>query len=402
MCIAGAKWPAIQKDTGMTDQSSITIAHVTTKAALSAFVDVAYRLNADTPHWVPPLRQDVFDTFNPKKNPFYEHARVQPMIATRAGRIVGRISAHIDELALAQPADKGFGPGTGNWGMLEAEDESVAQALIAAAEDWLRQQGMTRAVGPLSLSVWDEPGILVSGFDHKPMVMMGHDHENKQHWVRGAGYQPAKSLFTYDLEIIKPFPPLIDRIVQSGERSKRINIRKVDKSRFASEAAIIMGILNDAWSDNWGFVPITDSEIAHIGHKLKPLVREDLIMIAEVEGEPAAFMMTIPDLNEAIGPLNGKLLPFGWAKLLWWLRTCRCKSVRVPLMGVSSKYQNTRLASQLAFMMIEYIRRKAISNYGAVRAEIGWILEDNQGMVAIADAIGTTVNREYVIYEKML
>lgn len=386
----------------MSNHSDITIAQVNDKAALTEFVDIGYRLNAQTPNWVPPLRQDIFDSFNPKKNPFYEHARVQPMIARRDGRAAGRISAHIDELALTQPADKGFGPGTGNWGMLEAEDEHVASALIAAAEDWLRQQGMTRVVGPLSLSIWDEPGVLVSGFDHKPVVMMGHDDARKQHWIADAGYAPVKSLFTYDLDITKPFPPLIERIVASGERSKRITIRNVDKSRFASEAAIIMGILNDAWSDNWGFVPITDSEIAHIGKKLKPLVREELIMIAEVEGEPAAFMMTIPDLNEAIAPLNGKLLPFGWAKLLWWLRTCRCQSVRVPLMGVASQYQNTRLASQLAFMMIEYIRRNAVEVYGAVRGEIGWILEDNQGMVAIADAIGTTVNREYVIYNKVL
>jgi GNAT superfamily N-acetyltransferase len=402
MCIAGAKWSVIQKDTGMSDQSSITIAHVTTKAALSAFVDVAYRLNADTPHWVPPLRQDVFDTFNPKKNPFYEHARVQPMIATRAGRIVGRISAHIDELALAQPAEKGFGPGTGNWGMLEAQDDAVAQALIAAAEDWLRQQGMTRAVGPLSLSIWDEPGVMVKGFDHPPTVMMGHDHEHKNIWVKAAGYNPIKSLHTYDLDITKPFPPLIERIIASGERSSRINIRNVDKKRFDEEAAIIMGILNNAWSDNWGFVPITDREIEHIGHKLKPLVREDLIMIAEVEGEPVAFMMTIPDLNEAIAPLNGKLFPFGWAKLLLWLRKGRNRTMRVPLMGVKKQFQNTRMASQLAFMMIEYIRRNSVKNYGATRGEIGWILEDNQGMVTIADALNTIINREYVIYEKLL
>ncbi len=386
----------------MAHSNDITISQVKGKAALSAFIDIGYRLNANTPNWVPPLRQEQFDLFNPKKNPFFEHARVQPMIATRAGRIVGRISAHIDELALAQPIEQGFGPGTGNWGMLDAEDENVAQALIAAAEDWLREQGMSRAVGPLSLSIWDEPGVLIKGFDHEPIVMMGHDHEHKQDWIRAAGYKDAKSLYTYDLDILKDFPPLIQRIVKSGERSERINIRRVNKDKFDQEAAILMGILNDAWSKNWGFVPLTDSEIAHVGKKMKPLVREDLIMIAEVEGEPVAFMMTIPNLNEALRSLDGNLFPLGWAKLLWWLRNCRSHSVRVPLMGVSSKFQNTRLASQLAFMMIEYIRREAVKNYGAVRGEIGWILEDNQGMVAIADAIGATINREYMIFEKSL
>lgn len=386
----------------MADGNNISVAQVKSKAALSAFVDVGYRLNVDTPNWVPPLRQEVFDLFNPKKNPFFDHARVQPMIATRGGRVVGRISAHIDELALAQPAEQGLGPGTGNWGMLEAENDAVAAALIAAAEDWLRTQGMTRCIGPLSLSVWDEPGLLVRGFDHPPTVMMGHDHQRKERWVEAAGYASVKTLLTYELDIMKGFPPLIEKIVASGERSKRINVRKVDKSKFDREAAIILGILNDAWSDNWGFVPLTDAEIAHVGKKLKPLVREDLIMIAEVEGKPVAFMITLPDLNEAIAPLGGKLFPFGWARLLWWLRSARCNAVRVPLMGVLKEYQNSRLASQLAFMMIEYIRQATINNYGASRAEIGWILEDNKGMVAIADALECDANREYRIYEKTL
>ncbi|MEO1043819.1 MAG: N-acetyltransferase [Pseudomonadota bacterium] len=386
----------------MAAKGEIRVNKANGKAAMAAFVNIGYQLNRHDPHWVPPLRQDIFDMFNPAKNPFYGHATVQPMIATRQGRIAGRISAHIDHLATAQPAEQGMGPGTGNWGMLEAEDGDTARALIAAVEDWLRGEGMTRALGPLSLSVWDEPGLLVKGHDHDPTFMMGHHNAAQEKWIETAGYKPAKSLFTYELDITKDFPPLIQRIVKSGERSSKINIRNVDKSRFDEEAATILGILNDAWSDNWGFVPITDDEIAHVGKKLKPLVREDLIMIAEIEGEPVAFMMTLPDLNEAIKPLNGNLFPFGWVKLLWWLRSCRSRTMRVPLMGVKKELQNSRLASQLAFMMIEYIRRASTKNYGSVRGEIGWILEDNQGMVAIADAIDSKVNREYRLYEKDL
>ena len=220
--------------------------------------------------------------------------------------------------------------------------------------------------------------------------------------IEGAGYAPVKQLKTYELDITQQFPPLIQRIVQSGEKNGRIRIRKVDKAKFDQEAAIILGILNDAWGNNWGFVPITDAEVAHTGKKLKPIVFEDLIMVAELDGEPVAFMMTLPDLNEAIAPLNGSLFPFGWIKLLRWLRKPQVRTMRVPLMGVVQRLQSSRMASQLAFMMIEYIRRNAIAHYGATRGEIGWVLDDNQGMNAIADAIDSRVNKIYQIYEKAL
>ena len=383
-------------------EAQINVVPVANKAELNEFVDLAYRLNQSDPNWVPPLRFEMIELLTPGKNPFFDHADVQLFLARRGGVAVGRISAHIDKLALAQPAEQGMGPGTGNWGLLEAEDQAVAAALIARAEDWLRDKGMTRVLAPLSMSVWEEPGQLTKGFDHPPTVMMGHQCERYQHYIEALAYTPAKLLRTYELDITQEFPPLIQRIVQSGERNSKINVRKVDKSKFDEEAAIILHILNDAWSDNWGFVPFTDKEIAYAGKKFKPIVREDLIMIAEYEGEPVAFMMTLPNLNEVLQPMGGSLFPFGWAKLLWWLRMPRSKTMRVPLMGVLKKHQASRLASQLAFMMIEYIRRSAIANYGAERGEIGWVLDDNPGMNAIADAIESTVNKEYTIYEKGL
>jgi hypothetical protein len=218
-----------------------------------------------------------------------------------------------------------MGPGTGNWGLLEAEDEAVAKALIARAEDWLRDKGMTRVLAPLSMSVWEEPGQLTKGFDHPPTVMMGHQPERYQHYIEAQAYKPAKLLRTYELDITQDFPPLIQRIVQSGLKNPKINVRKVDKSKFDAEAAIILHILNDAWSDNWGFVPFTDREIGYAGKKFKPIVREDLIMIAEYEDEPVAFMMTLPDLNEVLKPMGGTLWPFNWAKLLWG---CACRVQR--------------------------------------------------------------------------
>ncbi|MCW1381949.1 N-acetyltransferase [Novosphingobium sp. KCTC 2891] len=380
----------------------VVITPVTSKGERAEFVDLAYRLNAGDPNWVPPLRMEAVELVTPGKNPFFDHADVQLFLARRGGRAVGRISAHIDHLATAMDASQGMGPGTGNWGLLEAEDEAVARALIAKAEDWLKGKGMTRVLAPLSMSVWEEPGQLTKGFDHPPTVMMGHQPERYNDYIKALGYTPAKMLKTYELDITQEFPPLIQRIITSGEKNAKIRIRNVDKSKFDAEAALILDILNDAWSDNWGFVPFTDREIAYAGKKFKPIVREDLIMVAEYEGEPVAFMMTLPDLNEVLKPMGGKLFPFNWAKLLLWLRKPRPRTMRVPLMGVRKKLQSSRLASQLAFMMIEYIRRNSISRYGSTRGEIGWILEDNQGMVAIADAIGSTVNKEYAIYEKPL
>lgn len=382
--------------------TDLVITPVSGKADLRAFIDLPWRLYAGDPNWVPPLKSEVRELLTPGKNPFFGHAEAQYFLARRGERVVGRISAHVDRLALEQPVEQGMGPGTGNFGLFEAEDEATAKALIAAAEHWLRAKGMTRVLGPISLSIWEEPGLLIEGHDHPPTVMMGHNSPAYQAMIEGAGYTPVKQLKTYELDITREFPPLIQRIVQSGEKNGRIRIRKVDKKRFDAEAAIILSILNDAWGNNWGFVPITDAEVAHTGKKLKPIVFEDLIMIAELDGEPVAFMMTLPDLNQAIKPMNGSLLPFGWIKLLKWLKRPDCRTMRVPLMGVVQRLQSSRMASQLAFMMIEYIRRNAIAHYGSVRGEIGWVLDDNQGMNAIADAIESKVNKVYQIYEKPL
>jgi len=381
---------------------AIAVRPVRTRANRAAFVDLPFRLYASDRNWVAPLKDEVHGLINPRKNPWFGHAEAELFLGTRAGKTVGRISAQVDQLVLAMPAEQGGGPGTGHWGMFEAEDEEVARVLIGAAEQWLRAKGMTHAVGPISLSIWDEPGLLVKGHDHPPTVMMGHHLPHYQGWIEAAGYGGIKDLYTYDLPIVDGFPPLVQRIVASGERNARIRIRKVDKSRFDQEAALILGILNDAWSDNWGFVPLTDAEIAYAGKKLKPIVFEDLIRVAEVEGEPVAFMMTLPNLNELMADLNGSLFPLGWAKLLWRLRRPHTETMRVPLMGVVKRLQATRLASQLAFMMIEYIRRDAVAHYGATRGEIGWVLDDNQGMRSIAETIESKVNKIYRVYEKAL
>ena len=385
----------------MTD-AQITIEAIADKKGRARFVDLGRAFAAEVPHSVPQLRSEQLELVDPGKNPFFGHARAQLFIAHRAGRPVGRISAHIDDLALTMPAEQGFGPDTGMFGYFDAADDAVANALLAAAERWLRDQGMTRAVGPISMSIWEEPGLLVQAHDHPPIIMMGHHPPHYQAWIEGAGYGRVKTLYSYEVDISDDFSPLIQRIVKSGMRNDRINIRTVRKRDWDSEAAIILGILNDAWSDNWGFVPLTPEEVAYTGVKLKPIIHEELNMIAEVDGRPVAFMLTFPDINHVLTKTGGKLFPLGWYHLLRWIRHPSESDMRVPLMGVLKEFQSSRMASQLAFMMISAIRVNATSRYGSTRAELGWVLENNQGMVAIADAIESTVNREYAIYQKLL
>ena len=376
---------------------AVTIRQVLTKADRKEFVDFAWQVYKDDPAWVPPLKDEVHGLITPGKNPWFEHGRACFWLAERHGRPVGRISAQVDELVQVH-----MGQGTGQWGMFEACDGQAAAALIAKAESWLREQDMTRALGPISLSIWDEPGLEIEGFVEPPTAMMGHHRPEYHPWVEAAGYAKAKDLLTYEVDIAHWRDARIAKLIELGERNPRLRLRRVNKRRFAEEASLILHLLNDAWSDNWGFVPLTESEIAYAGKKLKPIIYDDLVWVAELDGEPVAFMITLPDINELIGDLNGELLPFGWAKLLWRLRKPKTRRARVPLMGVAKKLHGTRLASQLAFMLIEFTRREVVSKFGVQIGEFGWILEDNKGMLSIAELPGAKVNHRYRIFEKTL
>jgi hypothetical protein len=379
------------------NSAPITIRPAESKKDKKAFVDFAWEVYRDDPAWVPPLKDEVHGLITPGKNPWFEHARAQLWLAERGEEVVGRISAQVDALVLAH-----MGGGTGQWGMFEALDGEAAAALIATAEDWLRAQGMTRALGPISLSIWDEPGLEIEGFAEPPTAMMGHHRPEYAGWIEAAGYAKAKDLLTYEVDIAHWQDERIDRLIAAGEKNPRIRIRQVDKSRFAEEARVILNLLNDAWSSNWGYVPLTESEIAYAGKKLKPIIYNELVRVAEYDGEPVAFMITLPDINELIKDLNGELFPFGWAKLLWRLRKPRTHRARVPLMGVARKLHHSRLATQLAFMLIEFTRRDAVGKFGIEIGEFGWILEDNKGMLSIAELPGARVNHRYRIYEKAL
>jgi len=379
------------------NSSAVTIRPVETKKDKQAFVDFAWEVYKDDPAWVPPLKDEVHGLITPGKNPWFEHGHAQLWLAERDGKVVGRISAQVDDLVQDH-----MGQGIGNWGFFDALDEETGKALIKTAEDWLRKEGMTSSLGPISLSIWDEPGLEIEGFAEPPTAMMGHHRPEYQAWIERAGYEKAKDLVTYGLNIEHWEDPMIDRLIAMGERNPKIRVRMVDKSKFNEEARLLLTLLNDAWSNNWGYVPLTEAEIAYAGKKLKPIIFNELVRVAEVEGEPVAFMLTIPDINELTKDLNGELFPFNFIKLLWRLRKPRTRRLRVPLMGVAKKLHGTRMASQLAFMMIEYTRREGTTKYGATDGEFGWILEDNKGMLSIAQLPGAKINHRYRIYEKAL
>ncbi len=376
--------------------SDLVIRPVLTKGDRKAFVDFAWTVYRDDPAWIPPLKSEVHGLMDPQENPWFDHGHAAYFLATRDGKVVGRISAQVDRLVQDRM------PATGQWGFFDALDAEIGAALIAHGEEWLRKEGMKHALGPITLSIWDEPGLLIQGFDEPPLAMMGHHRPAYEGWIEAAGYAKAKDLHTFALDIRIDMIPVIDRLIKAGEKNPRIVVRDVDKSKFDAEAAIILDILNDAWADNWGFVPLTDAEIAYAGKKLKPIIVEDLVKIVEYDGKPAAFMITIPDVNEMIADLNGSLFPFGWAKLLWRLHKVTTRRVRVPLMGVRKEYQNSRLASQFAFMLIEFTRRVCVEKYGINFGEFGWVLEDNQGMMSIAQLPGAGTNHTYRIYQKAL
>ncbi|MFP6741096.1 MAG: hypothetical protein VCD33_05625 [Alphaproteobacteria bacterium] len=384
-----------------TERGAIRVEAVAGPGAMDRFIRVPFSLYDNDANWVPPLVMERRDHLNPRKNPWFDHGEARYWLAFRGdspgGRPVGRISAQIDRTHLERYDD-----GTGHFGFLEGEDDgAVFQALFGAAECWLRERGMSRIRGPFSLSINDESGLLVDGFDTPPSMMMGHAPPYYSHRVEAEGYDKAMDLlaYVYDSHQVMPDGPrqLIERLGQSGT----VTLRPLDKRRYSNDLGIILDIFNDAWSRNWGFVPFTAAEVAHLAKELKPLIRPGLVCIAEVDGEPAAMAVSLPNLNEAIADLGGALLPFGWAKLLWRLKVGTLETVRVPLMGVRRQFHGTWQGAALAFAVIDSVHGRLMAE-GFKRAEMSWVLETNRPMRRLIEAVGARPYKTYRVYEKAL
>jgi hypothetical protein len=307
---------------------------------------------------------------------------------------VGRISAQIDQLHIDR-----YQNATGFFGMLESEDnDRTFQRLLETAETWLHEQGMQKISGPFNLSINQELGLLVDGFNTPPSVMMSHGRPYYARRIEENGYCKEKDLLAYHIDA----NVAAEKIRKIAARAKnRLHIRPLQKSNFNKELEIIRDIFNDAWSQNWGFTPWTAAEFEHLGKDLKFIVDKNLVSIAEVNGEPAAFLVVLPNLNEVICDLNGKLLPFGWLKMLWRIKVKYPKTGRIPLMGVRRCYHDTLMGAALAFSVINGILGPAI-NLGIREMELSWILEDNEAMRKVIEAINGHVYKTYRIYRKQL
>jgi hypothetical protein len=375
---------------------TIEVLPVNDKAMLRRFIRVPSDVHKHDAAWITPLTMEREEAFSPKDNEFLRRAEVRFWIARRDGRDVGRISAQIDPLAQRPEAER-----VGHFGCLSADNDArVFAALVGAAEDFLSSRHVTRVLGPFSLSINEEMGLLVDGFNTPPMMLMGHDPPYASAQLEALGYRKEKDTFAYLLDVEAPLRPavrkLLDRPLPPSVKIRRLNFKD-----YANDIRKMVDIFNDAWSENWGFVPITGEEADELAKRMRMLLDDRLVWFAEVDGEAVAFIVTLPNLNEAIRDLGGRLLPFGWAKLLWRLKRRRIKSARVPLFGVRRKLAGTFLGSALPLQLIGAIR-PGNAIFGFRSLELSWILEDNLPMRRILERLGARVYKTYRIYGKKI
>lgn len=380
--------------TSLSDKE-IEIREVSGKKSLNAFIRVPWNIYKNDPNWVPPLIAERKEAFSPK-HPYFKHAAWRAWIAYQDGKPVGRISAQVDQLHQQHYDSK-----TGFFGLVEAPDNNeIFATLFEAAENWLKEQGMKKVSGPFNLGINQEIGILVDGFDSPPYFMMGHSPRYYDSAIKRCGYEQAQDLLAYELD---SGTLTIPRVMQAliNRTGDRIQVRNLDRRNKHDELEIMRDIFNDAWQNNWNFVPFTRDEFYAIGKELLMVLPKDFIQIATIDGEDSAFVVLLPNLNEVIANLNGRLLPFGWARLLWRLKVKFPKSGRVPLMGVRQKYQNTRFGPALAYMTIKGAIDAGKAR-GFERAEMSWILDHNHGVRNIIESIGGEITKRYRMYEKSL
>ncbi|MFZ5781924.1 MAG: dATP pyrophosphohydrolase [Pseudomonadota bacterium] len=378
--------------------SDIVVSPVAGKADLKAFIELPKRLYAGHKGYTPHLDMERRDAFSPKKNPLFGHVEVGFFLARRGGQVVGRITAQIDREALRR-----YGDDTGHFGCLAAEDDpAIFAALFTAAEDWLRARGMKRVTGPFNLSINEEVGLLVWGFDSRPMLLVPYDPPWSGGRVEGCGYVKLKDVFSYDYDVQNAPETIGAKLLARAGLAGRVKVRTADMKKFDSEVRTLVDIFNDAWSDNWGFVPFTQAEIDHASKAFGPVVVPELAVFVEVDDEPVAFIVALNNLNEAAVDFDGRLTPLNLAKLVWRMKVRGIRSTRVPLMGVRKKFRNHPLmGAGLAMMAIDHLRANG-KRLGKATAELGWILEDNKATNNIIRSVGGVHYKTHRIYEKAL
>jgi hypothetical protein len=361
---------------------------------LNRFFDVADRIYKGDPNWVAPLRDDVAKVFS-DKNPFFKHAELQLFVARREGRDVGRIAAVLDRTHNEFHQEK-----TAFFGFFECEnDPATAGALFDAADSWARVRKMNILRGPANPSLNDEAGLLIDGFDSPPVLMMTYNPRFYVSLVEGAGFRKAKDLLAYWFEIAREPLDRLQRLAGRFARSEpNIVIRNISKSGLKGDLPKIREVYNAAWEKNWGFVPMTPEEMDFMAERLKPLLVEDLLFVAEIRHpdgrlEPIAFMLTLPDYNTAIQPLKGRLLPFGWLKFLLGVK--RIRTIRVLTLGIKKDYRMRGIQS----VMFEHGLRASLKR-GYTGCEVSWLLEENDLVIRSVRLWGGKLYKTYRMYER--
>jgi GNAT superfamily N-acetyltransferase len=373
---------------------SVEIRHVATRRDLNTFVHLPWAIYRNHPLWVPPLKFDVRNRLDRAKNPFFEHAEAEYWLAFRDGDPVGRITAHYD---------RNFNRFQHNeWGMFgwfEARDDPlVAGALLDAAEEWLRDRKRDRMVGPLSFSTNDQDaGLLVDGFDREPLILNQWTQPYYPALLEGAGLTKAMDLYMWELWVDDraSVHPAIMRMAEEVKTKHGIDVRGMRKRDLRSEVDRFLEVYNEAWERNWGFVPLTDEEVRHYAKELKPILDENWAFIAEKDGETVGAALTLPDYNQVLKHLNGRLLPIGWAKALYWRR--KINRVRVFALGVKAKHQHTGVAAKLYTEHFDSAARTPQKG-----GEMGWILETNKSMNRAMEGMGGKIVSTYRLFEKEL
>jgi GNAT superfamily N-acetyltransferase len=360
------------------------------------FVKLPFRLHAHAEKWVPPLIMERMEFLNPKKNPFFDHAEVQLFLAERDGEPVGRVAAHIDHRW-----DEYRGGNDGLWGFFECEDDpATAKALLDAVADWHKERGRERMLGPMDFTTNDEIGILVDGFDEETMILEPWHPPYYGPAIEAAGFTKTIDVWMWhlamgNLQEGNEFHPLIMEAARKVYDEHGVTVRNMDKKNLGHDIALFTEVYNEAWGHNWGFVPVTDDEVAFQAKNLKPVLDEDWAYIAERDGEVLGAALTLPDINQALEKMNGRILPFGWWHFL--RRKSYIDRVRVFALGVKDAYQHLGIAAAFYVRNIE-----ATDPDGIMWGHTGWILETNKPMNSAMEGMGGKVIKTYRLYQKAI
>ncbi len=368
----------------------VEITPVTSGKELKNFIELPWEIYKNDPFWVPPLIIDMKKLLNKKKSPFFQHSDAEYFLARKNGEIVGRIAA-----ILNNRHNKAHNENIGFFGFFESiNDKDVSNELLSTALSWIKGRGMTHLRGPMNFSTNETCGLLSEGFDSSPVILMTYNPEYYLTLMDEFGLTKIKELYAYTFASKMPIPERFKAMTEKTLQDKSIKIRNINLKEFDSEVEKIQNIYNEAWQANWGFVPMTDAEFKHLAKALKPIVDPAVVFIAEVNGEVAGFSLSIPDYNQILKDINGRLLPFGIFKLL--MNKKKINQLRVVTLGVKSKFQRKRGLGP-TFYYETYMRGK---NKGYEGAEFSWILEDNVLMNRALLGLGAKVYKKYAIYEK--